>query len=737
MLLKFITKSLRPLGLFLIFAFSVMCIFWSLFLRDLDSGTILGKIADYSVAFDNRFYDFRMKSLLDPNFVSKDIVIVNIDDYSLQNIGSWPIPRTIHAQMLRKLKHFGVKVVGMDVMFPEKSPVCGGSSPDNVFSDAISDFQSEGGKVFIGYTVQSRSDDDTFAEAPSELMDGLIDSITSSAANMRPMKVGKFTFPNASLLDSKVGLAYINSKDDTDGIFRHYQIVAYVDEVYYGSMGYNVFSHFAAKKPLLKVNKNRTGVIEVNGKELEVDSNGETKIRYFGTTKNFMHIPLYDLLKSSDNDKEIRKLVEGKMVFVGSSAMGAHDFRHSPVDPNMPGMFAHINIAEMLSHQYFYQPSDASVKYSLAILLIGLIILLVFQKFGSATMDLLGLAAMLGGTYYVDRYYFMPQGYELKLFYCFFCFIACYSWTTLMNFSEANKEKKLIKGTFARYVAPTIVDEMLKDPDKLHVGGFKTDITCLFSDVRDFTSISEGLSATELAQSLNMYMGKMTDIVFETKGTLDKYIGDAIVAFWGAPLEIGNHAQFAVEAAIKMMELLPAINEQFKILGRPEFKVGIGLNSGECNVGNMGSDRIFSYTALGDNMNLGARLESLCKHYGGDILISEYTLARIDQEKIKVRPIDKAIVKGKTTSVAIFEVLHAFHPMSINPEMYSLYLNAWRLFVKREFSQAYDICTQILITLENDKPTKRLKEICHKYVNDPSLAGVDFDITKMTEKSGE
>ena len=136
-------------------------------------------------------------------------------------------------------------------------------------------------------------------------------------------------------------------------------------------------------------------------------------------------------------------------------------------------------------------------------------------------------------------------------------------------------------------------------------------------------------------------------------------------------------------------------------------------------------------------MNLGARLESLCKHYGGDILISEYTLARIDQEKIKVRPIDKAIVKGKTTSVAIFEVLHAFHPMSINPEMYSLYLNAWRLFVKREFSQAYDICTQILITLENDKPTIRLKEICHKYVNDPSLAGVDFDITKMTEKSGE
>ena len=229
---------------------------------------------------------------------------------------------------------------------------------------------------------------------------------------------------------------------------------------------------------------------------------------------------------------------------------------------------------------------------------------------------------------------------------------------------------------------------MLKDPEKLKVGGAKMDITCLFSDVRDFTSISEGLSATELSHSLNMYMGRMTDIVFDTKGTLDKYIGDAIVAFWGAPLEIGNHAQFAVEGAIQMMEALPAINEEFKKLNRPEFKVGIGLNSGECSVGNMGSDRIFSYTALGDNMNLGARLESLCKHYGAQILISEYTLARIDTTKIKYRPIDKVIVKGKTTPVQIYEVLHAYHYLTKDPEAFSFYMTAYSLFMKKQFQEA-------------------------------------------------
>ena len=274
---------------------------------------------------------------------------------------------------------------------------------------------------------------------------------------------------------------------------------------------------------------------------------------------------------------------------------------------------------------------------------------------------------------------------------------------------------------------------MLKDPDKLHVGGFKRDITCLFSDVRDFTSISEGLTATELAHSLNMYMGRMTDIVFETKGTLDKYIGDAIVAFWGAPLEIGNHAQHAVEGAIRMIELLPTINEEFKKLGRPEFNVGVGLNSGECNVGNMGSERIFSYTALGDNMNLGARLEGLCKYYGTQILISEYTLARLDQNKIKIRPIDKVIVKGKTTPVAIFEVMHGWHPMTKNPVLLEYYNSAWNLFQNRNFEAALNIFDEILKSFD-DKAAKRVKDLCQKYILEPDLARDDFDVTKMTEK---
>ncbi len=734
MLSKLITKPLRPLGLFLIFTFSVLSIIWSLLLRDLDSSKLLGKIADYTVSFDSRFYDFRMRQILDPDYLSESIALVNIDDNSLQKIGTWPIPRTFHAEMIRRLKHFGAKVVGLDVMYPEKAPVCGPQDPDDELSRAISEFQDKDHKIFAGYTVTDDEHDETFSEAPLELMNDMADVQTSSDSNFSPMKISKHTFPNKTLIDSGVSLAFINTLEDSDGIFRHYQLVANVDTLYYGSLGYNVYAAWANKKPVVKVNPDGSGIAEIDFNKMEISTKGEIKIRYIGGLQNFPSISLSDLLMAKEDDQEVRSLIEGKMIFVGSTATGAHDLRNSPIDPRMPGVFAHINVAEMMHKQYFYKPSNESVKISLVILILGSLILFLAQYFGNAILDILLVTGLIAGIYYIDHQYFLPHGYELKLFYCFFCFLASYTWITFLNFMFAAKEKKQIKGTFARYVAPTIVDEMLQDPEKLVVGGFRRDITCLFSDVRDFTSISEGLSATELAHSLNMYMGKMTDIVFDTKGTLDKYIGDAIVAFWGAPLEIGNHAQFAVEAAIKMMETLPAINEDFRKLGRPEFKVGIGLNSGECNVGNMGSDRIFSYTALGDNMNLGARLESLCKHYGAQILISEHTLARLDTTHIKYRPIDRVIVKGKTTAVAIYEVLHAYHDFFKNAEALKSFHEAHYAFLNRDFKEAFGIFTALYEKYPEDKPTQRFKELCSKYLNNPELAQNNFDVTKMIEK---
>lgn len=733
MFLKRITKSVRSLGMFLIFLMAAGCIFGSIVLRDNISSNFFGQFLAYTISFENRFYDYRIKNQLDMNFRSKEIVLVNIDDYSLQKLGVWPIPRTEHAKMLAQLKLFGAKVVALDILFPEKSPMQGETSPDSLLAYAIRDFQTDGRRVFLGYTLTPHADD-ALIEAPVEMLNDAIQTRTVPEVDMIPRKISKFTFPIPEFVETEVGLGSIDSEEDRDGIFRQYQLISNVDTIYYGSLGFNAYEAYAGTKTTIKISADATGELVLNGKNLEINNRGETKIRYVGDVRHFPSVSLYDLINAKADDPELHKLLKDKIVFVGSTAAGAHDLRPSPLDSKMPGVFSHINLTHMLIHQYFYQDINESVKWSLVILLVGMFIFVGVQYFDNAFLDAISVMIILAASYFIDQYYFLPRGYELKLFYCYFCFIACYSWNTFLQFYESNKEKKQIKGTFSRYVAPTVVEEMLKDPSKLHVGGTKMDISCLFSDVRDFTSISESMSATDLAQTLNTYMSVMTDIVFDTKGTVDKYIGDAIVGLWGAPLPIGNHAELCVEAAVKMMEAMPALNDEFTKTGRPFFKVGIGINSGECSVGNMGSTRIFSYTALGDNMNLGARLEGLCKHYGANILISSYTLERIDKSKYKTRPIDKVIVKGKTTPVSIFEVLHNEHPMTKDPEAHNFYLMAYQLFQKRNFQAALEIFDQLIIGLGSDKSTFRLRELCQKYHDHPELVTDDFDVTKMTEK---
>lgn len=732
MLIKFITRFIRPLGVFFIFLIACFGIIASTLVRDIDRSTTAGRLVDYATSFENRFYDFRMQEHLDPNYVSPEIVLLKIDDYSLQKIGTWPISRTVYAQMLDRLADLGARVVALDIMFPEKSPSFGGHSPDKDFAEAIQRFQQDGRRVFLGYNLMFGEDTDA-PDVPVEMLNDAIMTQSSAGADLAPSTVDLYTFPIEEFISTEVGLGSISSREDSDGVFRQYTLLSNVRTIYYGSLALNAVEAFTGDKNTVSIFANGQAELEINGKILEMNRGGETKIRYVGTSPTFQDLSLYDLVSSDANDPKLKSLFEGKIVFVGSTATGAHDLRPSPLDAKMPGVYSHTNMAHMLLHQYFFRSNNDSLYYSLLILILGMIILMAAGLLQNAFVEAISVLTLIFVSYKIDQIYFLPEGYEIKLFYCFFCFISCYSWSTFWAFWKASREKKQIKGTFARYVAPTVVEEMLKDPDKLKVGGHRMDITCLFSDVRDFTSISEGLSASDLAHSMNFYMSKMTDIIFETKGTVDKYIGDAIVALWGAPLPIGNHAQQAVEAAIRMIETMPEVNEEFNRLNRPEFRVGIGLNSGECNVGNMGSDRIFSYTALGDNMNLGARLEGLCKYYGAQILISEYTLERLD-DSIKVRPIDKVIVKGKTTPVGIYEVLTRVHPFMQNPELLDWYKKAYAHFQNRDFPTARNVFEKILEACPTDVASQRILKLCQKFQDSPELVSDDFEVTKMTEK---
>lgn len=737
-LIEIFTGLTRYFILLLIVAFTGISIFISEINRDIDNPIIKDTIA-YAARFEDSFFDSRMSAQFkkhDNPPQDKAIALADIDDESLQAIGRWPWSRSKWTQFIQVMKKAGAKVLAFDVIFSEPELACNAASPDDEFAEAIKDFQAEEGKkVILPYTMADYGEIGV-KEVPDTLLNYMIDTKQQGNTNLTPQKISSQTFPIQTLLKADPGLGYINMHEDDDGVFRHYAAVSNVDTLYFGSLGLAAYQAYSGKSIRADIFGDGGASLVVDGGQIALNSSGETKIRYAGDESLYPKLNFKAILNDKTPLALLQETFKDRIVFIGSTAIGAHDIRNTPIDSTLPGVYVHMNFVSMLLNKYFFQPMDKTLLYSYYMLFGGALLLILIQLIGNSYLDIIMLILVVLTSYFLDDRYFMPHGYEIKLFFCYLCYLAIYSWNTFLNFSKANQEKKQIRGAFSRYVAPAIVNQMLANPDQLKVGGVKQDITCIFSDVRDFTSISEKLTATQLSQCLNQYMGRMTDILFETLGTLDKYIGDAIVGYWGAPLPLENHAYHAVRGAVQMVEALPAINEEFKSKGFPEFKIGIGLNSGECSVGNMGSDKIFSYTALGDNMNLGSRLESLCKYYGVQIHISEFTFNAISADKkgeFTFRPLDIVKVKGKEKPVKTYEVLHAFHPFKLDPDSLKKYLNAYEAYLSRGFQEAYDLCAQLLEKYPEDKPTKLLKAHCEECLAHPPGEGWD-GVTTHKEK---
>ncbi len=732
------SRFVRYIGIVLIFIFSAASIFFSFIERTIPEGQPLKETIQYASFFENRFYDLRMQSTLSPENQNNEIVLIKVDDESLQKIGSWPVNRETWATMINNLGKFGAKVVAFDVMFPEEVKSCGEVSPDDSFAKAIEDFQLQANRrIILAYTTQDESTRNSFYdEMPEDLYTFILDSTqVSENASLVVKKVERHTYPIQKLLSASPDLGFINMLEDADGVFRNYQIVSNIDGVLYTpSLGLRAFQAYQETNPKLNIDSTGSAQLLIKDDKIFINNRGETKIRWLGASRNFKDISLHEVVDPNADQEKLEAFFKNKIAYVGSTATGAHDLRNTPVDSQMPGVYAHMNMTSMLMKNFYYKDLYKSIKISFLFLIVGTVVLIVTMFLKNAFVDLFMTILLVVTILFIDYTYLLESGYEVRMFFVIFNILATYSWVTLLNFNKANAEKKQIKGAFARYVAPTIVDEMLENPDKLKVGGQRMDITCMFSDVRDFTSISEQLSANELAKSLNRYMGEMTDIVFDTNGTLDKYIGDAIVAFWGAPIDIGDHVTAAVDASVKMLEALPAINDEFRAAQLPEFKIGIGLNSGECNVGNMGSDKIFAYTALGDTMNLGARLESSCKYYGAQILISEYTFERMDKSRFITRLIDNVVVKGKVKPVKVYEVLYRGHHLWEKKDLMSLFSTAYQNFLDRDFEAAQKNFELVLAKSPDDKSSQRLLELTLEYRQNPPPSDVDHSLNTRTDK---
>jgi adenylate cyclase len=288
---------------------------------------------------------------------------------------------------------------------------------------------------------------------------------------------------------------------------------------------------------------------------------------------------------------------------------------------------------------------------------------------------------------------------------------------------KEQKEKLKIKNAFKQYVMPAIIDEMLKDPSKLKLGGEKKNLTILFSDIRGFTTLSEKLGPEKLVHLLNEYLTAMTDIVLENRGVVDKFIGDAIMAFWNAPLDDPEHTALSVRTAVLMIETLEKCNKNWQARGFPEVKIGIGLNSGQVIVGNMGSEQRFDYTCLGDHVNLASRLEGLTKYYGASIIISESVYGSV-KEKFIIRELDNVIVKGKTVPIKIYEVLTDYSEANLKT-----WHNALDSYRKKRFSAALADFQK----LPKDKASEMYVERCNTFMKNPPPADWNGVYTMKTK----
>jgi adenylate cyclase len=733
-------RWLRPAGAALLVSIGLLFLILSFVAREgknfegEQKKSLIGRML-FSAAFvENWFYDIRTSRFYQHERKSPNLVVLEITDASLGKVGRWPWTRTKHALILDNLKKYGAKVVMFDGLFPEPES----DAADGALAAAITRFSADNyGSVFLGYGTTSD---------PNDALP-IPDALQLSGVTGRPGKQplngsafvdkNNFAAPALTLFEAKYG--FINASPDLDGVFRHQQILNEQDGTFFPSLGFGGFVDFHSngqdRKVLVEASDSTLEYTlrVLNGKEersVLLSSRGELKVRFFGAGANFERVQIEDVVfdKNPAANEGLKKIFAGKAVLIGSSAFGAHDLRHTPVDPQTPGLYMHANLFHAVDQNFFFRPEDESLFLSLALFLIGVAGVLVIFQLKSPIAETGGVVLLAGGIFAADYFYFAPEGYFIRLFFCLFAAVSLHAWFTVLNVFKDAKEKKKIRDTFTRYVAPEIVKEMLQNPEKLKVGGEKREITMLFSDVRDFTKMSERLSPQELATLLNIYMGRMTDILFETGGTLDKYIGDALVGFWGAPLELPNHSYQAVRGAKLMVEALPAINQEFEKRKFPRISVGIGLNTGEVSVGNMGSDRIFQYTALGDAMNLASRIESLTKQYGVNLMISEFTHHHLGAKRseFQFRPLDCVQVKGKSKAVKIYEVLADWNPWAKEPALLAKYTQAYEeKYLRRHFAEAITLFDEILAILPGDKNTLKLKMSAEAYLAAPPPSGWD------------
>ncbi|MES3008155.1 MAG: adenylate/guanylate cyclase domain-containing protein [Pseudomonadota bacterium] len=717
-------------------------------------GTLIGRL-------DNLIYDQRFNLMPKPvKNPENKIVVVDIDERSLQAEGQWPWDRFKVGLLIEKLEEYGVLVTGFDVTFPEPQRNIVGDLLGRVGSDRL-----DGGMTTRLLELETELDADRYmAQAISgplmsvvlsvsfnpveevqygALPNSIVDIDAAVADRVSLQEMAGYTGNIAVLQEAAAGAGIMNQLPDLDGIIRRVPLVVRYQNQLYPTLALEMARVYFFEDRFDLVTQPLGDVHQVEGirigrnagqYELATDGRAQVLVPYTGRSVlsgegQFPFVSATDVLNGTADPA----ILENALVLVGTTATGLFDLRSTPLEAVYPGVEVHANILNGLLDSFVVQEIEAGQQTDLqqvmsgieqsrglafpyqpvweqgaivfTLLVAGVLLSVLLPALGPAVLAvtmLVLLAAAIWSNFLLWSMYRMDISLTLILLLIVLLGVVNMTY----GFLNERRSRKAIKGMFDQYVPPAHIDQMLHNPDAYTFAGESREMTVLFADIRDFTTVSEALTATELKQLLNEFFTPVTGIIFEHNGTVDKYVGDMVMAFWGAPLQDKNHRYNGVNAALHILDSVEKLCAEFVAKGFPEIKIGVGINSGMMNVGDMGSVYRRAYTVLGDAVNLSSRLEGLTKFYGLKFLIGEQTVEGL--EGFVCRLIDKVKVKGKDTAVKVYEPLcrteEATPELLHSVEVYERALNSY-------FNKDWDSAQTQFETLQQQFPQVLLYEI--------------------------
>ncbi|WP_373071300.1 CHASE2 domain-containing protein [Sulfurimonas sp.] len=687
-------------------------------------------LPSYLHSIDNRIRDFYF-NYRGPSEASSDIVIIDIDEKSIKELGQWPWGRDKFSKILENLTLNGAGIIGLDIVFAEADR----TSPKQFAKkwkldySKMPDFDLELSKsiantpTILGYIFDFDKNNNNQKDAPQ--IPAIFIEKDKTDKEFLPQANGVLT--NLEIIQgASYSSGYMNNIPDESGIIRSVPLLIKYDEIVYPSLAFEMY-RIATNNKKVKVLYSEAGIsgIDLGEQKINTDRFGRLYLNFRGPFKSYKYISAVDVYKNKISKQD----VAGKFVLVGTSAYGLLDLRSTPMDSVIAGVEIHANIIDnLLKNDMLVKPSWNELADISIIILISFIVIFIYSRLSLLQLILVFLIS-LNMVLYFNYYLLFSKYLILNITFPILSLFLSLLGVLGIDYLFESRQKELVKRMLGKKVSPGVMEYLLEHSAEELVSSKELEASIFFSDIRGFTTISETIgSPDKLIHMLNNYMTPMVDNIVSHHGTIDKFIGDAIMAYWNAPVPIKDHADEAVKSAIEQINMLEEINKKIKPVYDVEIGIGIGIHTGVVTAGDMGSEGRSDYTIIGDNVNLASRMEGLTKQYDAQILISKHTYESL-KGKYKIRPIDLVEVKGKHKAVEIYEVLAS--NKLVSDEELELWAEATKLFRDSKVQQAYEIFEK----LQSINPCKLYDHYVGRSLHFLENPDIEFTpVLKMTTK---